>query len=232
MKYKILLLDADDTLLDFKKTEEYALSYTFEKYGISFTEQVRSTYKTINHKLWASFEAGEITKDMILARRFRNTFAALGIQGEFMGFEEEYQLALGRGGFLIPEAMEVCQKLSESCRLYIVTNGVQATQDSRMKLSGLLPYIQNVFVSETTGYQKPQREYFEYVFSRISDFDPTQTLMIGDSLGSDMKGGCNAGLDVCWYNPDGKPNGAKIPLTYEIRNLKELYDIVKGSEEN
>lgn len=231
MKYTTLLLDADDTLLDFQKTEEYGLSYTFEKYGISFTEEVRATYKTINHKLWAAFEAGEISKNTILARRFRNTFAALGIQGEFAGFEEEYQLALGRGGFLIPEAMEVCQELSKICRLYIVTNGVQATQESRMKLSGLLPYIQDVFVSETTGYQKPQKEYFDYVFSRIPDFDPERTLMIGDSLGSDMKGGHNVGLDVCWYNPAGKANVIRVPLTYEIKNLRELYPIVKGSEE-
>ena len=231
MRYTTLLLDADDTLLDFKKTEEYGLSYTFEKYGIPFTEEVRTTYKTINHKLWAAFEAGEISKPTILARRFRNTFAALGIQGEFAGFEEEYQLALGRGGFLIPEAMEVCQELSKNCRLYIVTNGVQATQTSRMELSGLLPYIQDVFVSETTGYQKPQREYFDYVFSRIPDFDPEKTLMIGDSLGSDIKGGHNAGLDTCWYNPAGKTNGIGVPVTHEIKNLKELYAIVKGSEE-
>ncbi|MBR6526629.1 MAG: YjjG family noncanonical pyrimidine nucleotidase [Lachnospiraceae bacterium] len=231
MRYTTLLLDADDTLLDFKKTEEYGLSYTFEKYGIPFTEEVRTTYKTINHKLWAAFEEGEISKPTILARRFRNTFAALGIQGEFPGFEEEYQLALGRGGFLIPEAMEVCQELSKNCRLYIVTNGVQATQASRMELSGLLPYIQDVFVSETTGYQKPQREYFDYVFSRIPDFDPEKTLMIGDSLGSDIKGGHNAGLDTCWYNPAGKTNGIGVPITHEIKNLKELYAIVKGSEE-
>ena len=75
MKYTTLLFDADDTLLDFQRTEEYALSDTFEKYGIPFTDQVRTTYKTINHKLWAAFEAGEISKPTILARRFRNTFA-------------------------------------------------------------------------------------------------------------------------------------------------------------
>lgn len=230
MKYTILLMDADDTLLDFQKTEEYALSSTFEKYGIPFTDEVRATYKTINHKLWAAFEAGEISKGTILARRFRNTFVSLGIKGEFAGFEEEYQLALGRGGFLIPEAMEVCRRLSKTCRLYIVTNGVQATQASRMELSGLLPYIQDVFVSESTGYQKPQKEYFDYVFSHIPDFDPAQALMIGDSLHSDMKGGQNAGIDVCWYNPADKPNGAKVKLNYEIKNLKELYGIVKGSE--
>ena len=232
MKYTILLLDADDTLLDFQQTEEYALSYTFEKYGIPFTDDVRATYKTINHKLWAAFEAGEIHKSTILARRFRNTFAALGIQGEFAGFEEEYQLALGRGGFLIPEAMEVCQQLSQTCRLYILTNGVQATQESRMELSGLLPYIQDVFVSEATGYQKPQKEYFDSVFSRIPDFDPARALMVGDSLNSDMKGGKVAGVDVCWYNSGAKPNGVRVPLDYEIRNLKELCDIVKGSEQD
>jgi len=56
-------------------------------------------------------------------------------------------------------------------------------------------------------------------------------LIVGDSLGSDMKGGQNAGIDVCWYNPAGKPNGSRLNLTYEIKDLRELYGIVKGSED-
>lgn len=144
------------------------------------------------------------------------------------GFEEEYQQALGQGGFLLPQAMEVCRRLSRDCRLYILTNGVEATQESRLTRSGLRPYLSGVFVSETTGYQKPQREYFEYVFSHIPRFDKNRALMVGDSLTSDMKGGEGAGLATCWYNAAHAPNNANVKIDYEIDDLRQLYDIVSG----
>lgn len=228
MRYTTLLLDADDTLLDFQKTEARALEETFFRYGLPFNEEIRTMYHTINHNLWEAFERGDISKQQILDRRFRNTFRQMGVKDELSGFEEEFQLALGRGGYLLPEAMEVCQELSQSCRLYIVTNGVAATQNSRLDSSGLRRYLSDVFISESTGYQKPQKEYFDYVFARIPDFDPETALMIGDSLTSDMRGGENAGLDTCWYNPTGKPNYAGIRITYEIKELRELIPIVQG----
>lgn len=228
MRYTTLLLDADDTLLDFKKTEEQALRETFTAFGLPYNEEIRAMYGTINHKLWALFEKGEITKEEILRRRFRNTFAQMGVKDALVGFEEEYQLALGRGGFVLPEAMEVCRLLAGQCRLYIVTNGVEATQNSRLDRSGLRPYLSGVFISETAGCQKPQKEYFDYVAAHIPDWNPSQTLMVGDSLTSDMRGGENAGLATCWYNPDGKPNYAGIRIDYEITSLQELLEIAEG----
>lgn len=228
MKYTLLLLDADDTLLDFKKTEAHALEATFRQYRLTYNEEIHTLYHTINHRLWRAFEEGAITKDQILRRRFRNLFAELGIEAALTGFEEEYQRALGQGGFLLPQALEVCRELSRDCRLYILTNGVEATQESRLTLSGLRPYLSGVFVSETTGYQKPQREYFDYVFSRISDFDKGRALMIGDSLSSDMKGGEGAGLATCWYNPEHAPNHTDVRVDYEIQELRQLYEIARG----
>ena len=61
----------------------------------------------------------------------------------------------------------------------------------------------------------------------IPDFDPATTLVVGDSLTSDIKGGINAGLDTCWYNPKGKPTPADLPVTYVIRDLAELPRLVE-----
>ncbi len=63
--YDTLLLDADDTLLDFRKTEKAALENTFDEYGLTLTEEIRDIYKTINHELWSAFERGETTKETI-----------------------------------------------------------------------------------------------------------------------------------------------------------------------
>ena len=85
-----------------------------------------------------------------------------------------------------------------------------------------MPFLSDIFVSEDAGHQKPRREYFDYVFARIPDFVPEQALMIGDSLSSDMEGARRAGIDRCWYDPEGKPLSEGLPIQYCIRSLDEL----------
>jgi 2-haloacid dehalogenase len=86
--------------------------------------------------------------------------------------------------------------------------------------------MKKIFVSEETGYQKPMKEYFDYCFSRIADFDLARTMIIGDSLSSDIKGGNNAGITTCWYNPCRLENQSDARVDYEIRHLKELCNLL------
>ena len=123
-------------------------------------------------------------------------------------------------------ALEVCRTLSQSRRLYILTNGVARTQQARLEASGLLPYLRRVFVSEEAGAQKPNGAFFRYVFQRIPDFRPDRALMVGDSLVSDMKGGHDAGVDTCWYNPKGLPVPQDGTVTWSIGRLEELLALV------
>ena len=66
------------------------------------------------------------------------------------------------------------------------------------------------------------------VAARIPDFDPRDTMVIGDSLSSDMEGGIRAGLDTCWYNPTGKPIPAGMPITYTVSSLGEILPLLLG----
>lgn len=227
MNYTTLLFDADETLLDFSKTENEALAGTFKCFGIYYDEEVRAVYDEINHGLWRAFENGEITQQDVLNRRFQETFAKLGIvpPADF-AFEKAFQLALGEGAFLIDGALELIQKLSMEHDIYIVTNGVTATQHSRIDACGLKPYIKGIFVSEETGHRKPEKEYFDYVFAHIPNLEPEKTLLIGDSLSSDILGGNNVGIDTCWYNPCHKRNESTAVPTFEIDELSELFNLV------
>ena len=81
-------------------------------------------------------------------------------------------------------------------------------------------------ISELTGTHKPEKAYFDYCFARIPGFCREKTLMIGDSLSSDILGGKNAGVDTLWLNRWGKiPTQAQKP-TYEITELRQLRDIL------
>lgn len=228
MKYDVVLFDADDTLLDFGKSEAAALQQAFDMFGLPLTDEIRAGYLEINHGLWKALERGEVDKPHVLAHRFQETFVRFGIAGPTDGsFEREYQRLLGEGAYLVDGAVDVLNALKRHCRLAIVTNGVTATQTNRLRLSGLDQIIGDVFISEQIGVAKPQAGFFDAVFAVMGEPDRSRVLIVGDSLTSDMRGGEVAGIDSCWYNPAGKRNDTGVRITYEITDLAELLKIVK-----
>ena len=79
MKYEFLLLDLDDTILDFHKAEYIALGKTLESFGLDPTEQVRARYSQINKAHWERLERKELTREQVLVGRFGALFAEYGI---------------------------------------------------------------------------------------------------------------------------------------------------------
>jgi FMN phosphatase YigB (HAD superfamily) len=77
------------------------------------------------------------------------------------------------------------------------------------------------------GAEKPSPVYFDYVSSHIDNFDPKTTLVVGDSLSSDIKGGINSGIDTCWFNPHNKENTGSVIPTYTVNTFSQIIDILK-----
>ena len=121
-------------------------------------------------------------------------------------------------------ALDLCQKLYGKCKMYLVTNGNKRVQEGRFNPSALHTYFEYIFISEDIGYEKPRAEFFDRVFSRIPGFIHEQTIIVGDSLTSDIAGGINAGIDTCWYNPKSKPTPENMEITYIKNNLSEIED--------
>ena len=126
----------------------------------------------------------------------------------------------------MPQAKQLLADLSASHDIYVVTNGIAKTQHRRLNESGLAPYFTNVFASETVGVQKPNPGFFDYVAHNIQGFSKDQSLVIGDSLTSDIKGANLYGLDSVWFNPTHQPNTIRLKPTYEIEHLLRLEAIV------
>lgn len=225
-KYKYLLFDVDGTLLDFNKAEEQALINTFQKYNIVLTEQMNQRYEQINKQLWKDFENGLIDKKTVVYSRFVLLFKEFNIPVDGIAFEDDYQKALGQGYFVLPHTIEVLSALYQKYPLYVVTNGVSQTQYSRLEGTDIKKYFQNIFVSEDIGHQKPSKEYFDYCFKNIDKIDLSKTLIIGDSLSSDIQGGINAGIDTCWFNPNHLDKPEAMPINYEIHDLRELLQLL------
>ncbi|WMJ21958.1 YjjG family noncanonical pyrimidine nucleotidase [Paludicola sp. MB14-C6] len=226
-KYLILLFDADDTLFDFQKAEERALKQVFYLYQISYTKSKIDLYKEINHKLWKDFELGNIEKDVIQKTRFTKLFEELHIEKDGLKANNDYLEFLANGSDLIDGAYELCEALAKQYKLYIVTNGISKVQHKRFEHCKIKPFITDIFVSEDSGYQKPQKEYFEYVFDKIGNVEKDKVLLIGDSLSSDIMGGNQIGVTTCWFNQNKFENKSDAISDYEIHKLEELFNIIK-----
>lgn len=226
-RFDIILWDVDQTLLDFKKSQEYALQYSFMQFGRKIDDAVQKQYSEINDAYWKRYERGEIDKKKLLSGRFDTLFSRLGITDiEVKDFGEVYQKALGSVYYFRDDAYQLCSKWRGKVRQYAVTNGVASTQRRKLQLSGLDQILDGVFVSEEIGAPKPQISYFEKCFQKIEGFEKGKTLIVGDSLSSDMQGGNNAGIACCWYNPEKIKNDTEVKIDYEIRNLWEVEEIL------
>lgn len=229
MGYKILLFDLDDTLLDFQANEMDSLNKLFLQNGLAFSEEIFQVYNSVNKQLWADYENGEIVLDVVLNTRFSETMLKLGEVVDGVEWESQYRELLGNGCQHMEGALEVCQSLSKSHRLFVVTNGVAKTQLKRLKNSGLYEFFEDIFDSQTIGYQKPSEKFFDYVIDHIKDFHKKDALIIGDSLNTDIKGGIQSGIDTCWISRKPRECPVGIQSTFKITKLEELYKIC-GSE--
>ena len=158
--------------------------------------------------------------------RFEEYFGDFGIQVNGMDVDKLYRQYLNASAVLIDGAIDLLESLKGKYPLYIVTNGVAATQYNRLAKSGLDKYFDGIFISEEAGAQKPQMEFFEYCFEKMGRRDVEHMLIIGDSLTSDMRGGNNAGIDTMWYNPKGAENHTEVRLNYTVGTLAEMKDLL------
>ena len=219
---KTVLLDLDDTILDFHKAEEVAIKKTFRQLGAEPTDALIRRYSQINQQQWERLELGEIDRHQVLTGRFELLFEELGMSLNGNEAQEIYEHLLSFGHWFMPGAEALLEALHVKYKLYIVSNGTAAVQEGRLKSSGIGKYFEDIFISEHIGYNKPAKEFFDLCFQRIPGFCRERAIVVGDSLTSDIRGGINAGLSTCWYNPRALSPRADIPADYEIRNLSEL----------
>ena len=217
-----VLLDLDDTLLDFHKAEAIALTKTLVGMGIEPKESTIKRYSQINARQWELLEEGKATREQVLTNRFEILFEELGIERSGYEARLSYEGHLAVGHYFMDGAQELLETLKGRYVLYIVSNGTAVVQDGRIKSAGISPYFKEIFISELIGFNKPDPEFFRLCFERMEGFEKERCIIVGDSLSSDIKGGINAGINTCWYNPRGKTPREDIKPDYEIKSLNEL----------
>ncbi len=228
MPYRIALFDADNTLLDFSRSEHDALKDCLIARGLPHDRTVIERYSAINDAQWKLLEKGLTTRSALRIDRFAIFLEEFGFAHDPVAMADDYMAALSAKPYLMEGADPLIRAVYGHCRLYIITNGVASVQNARFNVTPLAPLFDGVFISEELNCAKPDKAFFDHVAAAVPDFDPDEAIVIGDSLTSDMQGGINAGLATCWFNPQGKPAPTDMSIDYTVRALSEIAPILLG----
>ena len=225
---KSILLDLDDTIFDFQRAERTALSETLLSLGAVPDDATLSLYNGINRAFWQALERGEISREKLLSERFRVLFERLGLPIEPHAAQRTYEKNLSRGHFFMPGAEETLEALHGSYALYMVSNGNASVQSGRLASAGIEKYFDGIFISELIGADKPSPLFFDRCFEKMPGCLRCDSIMVGDSLTSDILGGKNAGILTCWYNPMHAENSGGVLPDYEISSLSGLPELIES----
>ena len=95
------------------------------------------------------------------------------------------------------------------------------------------PYFDYFFISEHAGAAKPAPAFFDYAFRELNEnrsvpILPQETLIIGDSLSSDIAGGLQYGMKTCYYRRPGAP-AAPTGVDYTVTAISQIPALQGGA---
>lgn len=230
MQYKHLFFDLDHTIWDFDKNAEETLfelyhSYNLKNLGLHSADRFIEVYTDNNHKLWAEYHVGKISKQQLRETRFAKTFTDLGVSPEFIpqNFEDDYVNICPTKTNLFPHAHETLGYLKERYTLHLISNGFKESTELKIGNNNLDVYFENVVISEVIGVNKPDKAIFEHALG-LADARIPESIMIGDSIEADIRGAQNIGMKAIYFNPEGKEKPEDVE--HQIACLSDLRNIL------
>ena len=233
-KYKTLIFDLDDTLIDNNESVKYAFNSITKFLKIDFSEKFFEDWKLFDKTYWHIWESGKmIVPDSIKTledkvtylrtNRFMLFFENLKTDwNKAIKINELYSKMLGVNIVEISDAKKLLQSLKSSYEIIIATNGPKDAAINKLEKTELNSYVSLIVSAEEIGYSKPMPEFFDFLLEKSENKDKSKMLLIGDSLTTDVFGGNKIGIDTCWFNPNSAPLPDEYKPTMTINKLLEL----------
>jgi HAD superfamily hydrolase (TIGR01549 family) len=244
-KYKILIFDLDDTLIDNRENIRAAFTKILAAAGETYSNKKFERWYKIDAAFWAKWRdrqvkipsefAHEVGKkseefrDWVFSQRILQYFGNEVSNNRAVEFSKIYTHALTDNVLEIDGAHETLKYLAEegAYRVIVGTNGPKAAAHGKLEKIGVLPFVSDILSAETTGCMKPYVEFFEAIKERHDGFQHADYLMIGDSLKSDVGFAQNVGIDSCWFDRGEEKLTSGYAPTFIIKDLRELRAILQ-----
>lgn len=236
-KYKKILFDLDNTLIDDNENRKYAIRKILKEMNKYLGEKQVEDFVKLDDKYWQDraskklkdpyeFKTIEEKTKWVRAQRFIMFFKDISFE-EAVEINDKYINYLKEKIIPIEGAKEILEYLyNKNYEINIVTNGPTIPAKSKLEKTEISKYINLVFTAEEAGFMKPHKEFFEKFYKRIETTKVDEMLIIGDELEKDVLGGIENNIDTCWFNLKNSKNDTGIKPDIEIKKLVELKNVL------
>lgn len=235
-KYKKLLFDLDNTLVDDNENRKNAIKKILLERNEEISDKKLEEFIKLDDQFWKDraegkikdpykFETLEERTEWVRAQRFIKYFNNISLE-QAKKINNRYVEYLKDKIVPIKNSTQVLQYLYEKgYEIYIITNSPTIVVKNKLEAIDALKYIKETFSAEEAGHMKPHNEFFKVFFNKINNYEKEKMLIIGDELEKDILGGIKNKIDTCWFNPNKTYNN-QYKTTYEIYELMELKNIL------
>lgn len=231
---KVVFVDLDDTIWDFRVNSLLALRAVYDELEVRCEipdyEQFKCSYMATNKELWELYHHNRITKDFLLRERFARPFRLAGSRvaddDRFLSrLNDRYLDILSQQTTLVPGAVELLDYLTDrGYPLYILSNGFAEVQSRKLRSGGIDRYFRRIILSDEIGITKPDRRLFDYALQQIGA-TADEAVILGDNYDADILGAMNAGWKAIYFNRDNAPIPGPTPH-FTITSLSQATAIL------
>lgn len=221
---KAVLIDIDNTLLDFDAYVKESMKEGFKKFDLgTYEDYMYQVFERINTRMWQEIERGELTYDELLKSRWNRIFAELDISFDGTIFETYFKDCLFNSAIPVEGSLEILEYLSKRYILCAASNGPYEQQVNRLKRGNLFSYFSKLFISEKIGVSKPSEKFFSHCLNELgNNIRPSEVIMIGDSLTSDITGAIQSGLKTCFFDRNMRGKIDDLSIDHVINKLTDI----------
>lgn len=226
MRYRFLLCDNDDTLMDFQCAERVSVSGALGAFGLIADDATCDAYHHINLRLWQAHERGEITQDALRVERFAQLLTHLGREDvSATALAAEFHARLRERADLMEGAMAFLTAVHGQMKIALVSNGVGETQRSRLARCPFTPMLDAIIISGEVGVSKPDARIVTMALEALGCDNKAEAVLLGDSATADIAAANNAGIDSIHMTQ----KDFSAQATYTARTLDEALRILQNA---
>lgn len=228
--YRNLFFDLDRTIWDFDRNSYETLHELYQDLEIQTKTKTEfeiffKKYTEINHLLWDLYRSEKISKEYLSIERFSLTLKHFGANDVWLAEEyaKSYLSVLPQKTLLFDGVIETLEKLKNTYRMHIITNGFQEVQYKKLTNSRIDKYFDCIITSENANSKKPESKIFLYALQEAGA-NSNNSIMIGDDIDVDIQGAKEVGMDQIFCNFDNTQ--AKAEATFTISSFLQLQEIL------
>jgi putative hydrolase of the HAD superfamily len=221
-KIKHVFFDLDHTLWDFDKNSGLTFDKILKLNRIEVKlDDFLEVYEPINLRYWKLYREEKVTKSDLRYGRLKEAFDAVQINVKdtmINHLSDAYIEHLSNFNHLFDGTFEILDYLQDKYILHIITNGFEEVQAKKMRGSNIRDYFKTITNSEMVGVKKPNPKIFNFALD-LAQANPSESIMIGDSLEADIEGAHDIGMDTIHFDYKDNHNGHNFK---RITNLKAI----------